>query len=73
MILTKRITKDEINKLYEEWKTPDHVKAHCRAVSNVGVKLAEELNKHGYSLDLELIRGTGLIHDVARTHENHAD
>ena len=73
MILTKRITKDEINKLYEEWKTPDHVKAHCRAVSNVGVKLTEELNKHGYSLDLELIRGTGLIHDVARTHENHAD
>lgn len=72
-LLTKRITKDEIDKLYEEWHTPSHVKAHCRAVSDVAVKLAKELNKHGYKLDVELIRGSGLAHDVARTSENHAE
>ena len=46
--MKKRITKDEVNQLYEEWHTPDKVKAHCKVVSDVGVKLAEELNKHGY-------------------------
>jgi len=71
--LTKRITKEEIEKLYDSWKTPDHVKAHCKAVADVAVKLAGELNKHGYRLDLDLIRSSGLIHDVARTSENHAE
>lgn len=70
-IVTKRISKCEIEKLYKKWNTPDRVKAHCKAVSDVGVKLAEELNKHGYSLDLELIKAAGLIHDVARIYENH--
>jgi len=69
--VTKRISQNEIDKLYEKWKTPDHVKAHCKAVSDVGVKLASELNKHGYNLDLDLIRGTGLVHDVARIYDAH--
>ncbi len=69
--MTKRITIDEINMLYEKWETPEHVKAHCRAVSDVALKMAEELNKNGYNLDLELIRGAGLAHDVARVHEYH--
>lgn len=71
--MKNRITKDEVNQLYEEWHTPDKVKAHCKAVSDVGVKLAEELNKHGYKLDIDLIRGSGLAHDVARTSEKHAE
>lgn len=69
--LNKRISQREINKLYADWATPDKVKAHCKAVSDVGVKLGEELNKHGYSLDLSLIKGAGLAHDVARTKERH--
>ncbi len=70
-IVTKRITQNEIEDLYVKWHTPDKVKAHCKAVSDVGVKLAEELNKHGYSLDLTLIKGTGLVHDVARIYDKH--
>lgn len=70
--MKKRISDAEINDLYEKWNTPDKVKAHCKAVSEVGVKLAEELNKHGYNLDLSLIKATGLVHDVARTEEKHA-
>ena len=69
--MTKRISQGEIDQLYIKWHTPDKVKAHCKAVSDVGVKMAEELNKHGYSLDLDLIRGSGLCHDVARIYEGH--
>ena len=67
----KRITKDEVNKLYLEYNTPAHVKAHCRAVAETALKLGETLNKHGYSLDLSLIEGAGLAHDVARTSDEH--
>ncbi len=69
--MNKRITIEEIQSLYKEWDTPEHVKAHCRAVADVAVKIATELNKNGYSLDLDLIRGAGLAHDVARVHEHH--
>lgn len=69
--MNKRITEKEVKKLYSEYKTPDHVKAHCRAVANTAVKLANELNKHGYNLDIDLIKGAGLAHDVARTGEEH--
>ena len=69
--MAKRISKNEIEQLYEKWNTPNKVKAHCKAVSDVGVKMAEELNKHGYNLDIDLIKGTGLVHDVARIYERH--
>lgn len=67
----RRITEEEVRRLYAEYATPDHVKAHCRAVAETAVKLAETLNKHGYSLDLDLIKGAGLAHDVARTSDEH--
>lgn len=70
--MNKRITKEEIEKLYLKWKTPKHVIAHCRAVASVAVTLGRELNKNGYSLDLSLIRGSALAHDVARVEEEHA-
>lgn len=69
--MTKRISTEEIDKLYREWNTPEKVKAHCRAVSDVAVKLGRELNRCGYGLDIDLIRGAGLVHDVARTKERH--
>lgn len=69
--MVKRISQKEIEDLYVKWNTPEKVKAHCKAVSDVAVKMAEELNKNGYSLDLSLIKGTGLVHDVARIYDNH--
>ena len=70
-IIKKRITREEVSGLYVKYATPDHVKAHCRAVAETALKLGEALNKHGYSLDLDLIVGAGLAHDVARTSEEH--
>lgn len=71
--MVKRITEQEIEKLYQEYQTPPHVIGHCRAVTEVALKIASELNQHGYHLDLALIRGAGLAHDVARVCDAHWD
>ena len=67
----KRLTEDECLKLLEEYKTPEHVVRHCKAVSEAAIKLAIALNKCGYELDIDLIRGAALIHDIARVEEEH--
>lgn len=69
--MTKRITEAECNELYEQYSTPVHVIKHCRAVSHTAVAIGRALNSHGYSLDLDLIKGAGLVHDLARVSENH--
>ena len=67
----KRLTEKECYEYFKEYNTPDHVIAHCEAVSNTAVTIAKELNKHGFNLDVELIRYAGLIHDVARVEDHH--
>ena len=69
--MVHRISENEIQQLYETYQTPEHVIAHCREVTRVAYGIAEQLNRHGYHLDLELIRGAGLAHDVARTSDEH--
>ncbi len=71
--MRKRITEEEVNRLYEEFRTPPNVIAHCHAVAHVAGTIAEALDEHGFSLDLDLIRGAGLSHDVARTLARHWD
>ena len=66
-----RLTDSVIEELYMKYQTPSWVIAHCREVSRVGVKIAEALNEAGGSFDTELVRTSGLIHDVMRTYENH--
>lgn len=67
----KRITEKECNMLYNEYKTPVRVINHCKAVTMVAVRIGEELNKHGYNLDIDLIKGAALAHDVARIMDQH--
>ena len=62
---------DECYRLFDEYGTPEHVIGHCRAVSDTAVKIGEELNKNGYNFDLELVKVSGLIHDVARREDCH--
>lgn len=69
--MTKRISIDECNALYRKYNTPEHVIGHCKAVCRVAVTIAEKLNEHGSKLDLELIQGAALAHDVARVQEHH--
>ena len=69
--MKKRISREEVEKLYIEYKTPPHVISHCEAVCYVAVKISEELNKVGHNLDLSLVEGAALAHDVARIYEDH--
>ncbi len=69
--MIKRISREECEKLYKIHGTPEHVIRHCKAVSHVAVTIAQKLNDNGYRLDLDLIRGAGLAHDVARVEEEH--
>lgn len=73
VMMKKRITEEECKKLYEKYGTPTHVIGHCRAVSDTALAIGRCLNAHGYNLDLALIKGAGLAHDIARTRENHGE
>ena len=67
----KRIDDLLIEQLYNEFETPEHVKGHCKGVTDCAMKIASALNASGYDLDLELIYGAGMLHDMARTFERH--
>ena len=51
---------------------PQPVTDHCRAVSAVARRLAAALNAAGLSFDTELAATAALLHDVARTQQDHA-
>lgn len=69
--MNKRLTEEDIKKIYEMYQTPEHVKGHCRGVTNCAMKLAKALNEHGHNLDLDLVYGAGMVHDAARTFDEH--
>lgn len=69
--MNRRITREEGLKLLNEYGTPEHVIRHCIAVTDTALKLARALNENGKNLDLGLIEGAGIIHDIARVHEHH--
>lgn len=69
----KHLTVKECLELLQEYNTPLHVVRHCKAVAEAAVKLAIALNEKGSNLNIELIRGAALIHDIARVEENHEE
>ena len=58
-------------KLYEEAELLPHIRAHCRAVGELSARMAQELIKHGFRLDVELCRTAGALHDILRLEEMH--
>ncbi|MDO4545340.1 MAG: HD domain-containing protein [Bacillota bacterium] len=67
----KHPTREECERLLEEYGTPEHVKGHCRAVAATGYAIGQALNEKGFHLDLELILASGLLHDIARVEDKH--
>ena len=47
-----RLSEKECYELFRKYETPEHIKLHCRAVSNTAVVVADQLNRHGYHFDL---------------------
>lgn len=62
----------ECRAIWEHYQTPQKVREHCLAVSKLAVSIGERLNLAGCGLNMEMIRGAALLHDVARADENHA-
>ena len=65
------ITEAEVYELYKQYKTPEHVIAHCKAVSDTGIIIGQALNEKGLNLDIQLIKISGLVHDFLRVEEDH--
>lgn len=57
--------------LLDEAGTPEHIRAHCRAVGELAAELAESLTAHGACLDVELCRSGGYLHDICRLEPSH--
>lgn len=60
---------DEINRLYQKYKTPVNVIKHCQKVKEVALKIHDENN---LQLDAKLIESACLLHDLVRYEKNHA-
>lgn len=71
--MAKRISTKECEALFLQCATPPHVVGHCREVSRVAAGIGEAMNRCGYRLDIDLIRGAGLCHDVLRVCDKHAE
>ncbi|HAT82389.1 TIGR03960 family B12-binding radical SAM protein [Eubacterium pyruvativorans] len=67
----KRLTEEECYRLFREQNTPDRVIRHCQEVSRVAAVIADALNRNGVAMDVELVRISALIHDVARVQDHH--
>ena len=72
MTKEKKLSPEDCYKYYKKYNTPQRVIRHCKAVSDVAVKLGMCLNEIGYDFDIDLLKSTGLIHDIARTMDDHA-
>lgn len=60
----------EIEQILTEAGTPEHIRAHCRAVA---AKAADLTAKTEQTIDLDLLRAACLLHDMARaSHKDHA-
>lgn len=67
----KKLTEKKCIEFYKIFNTPPHVIAHCKAVSRAAQRIGYKLNECGYDLDINLIKFSGMIHDVARLQEHH--
>ena len=56
----------EISKIFDEFATPAHVRAHCFGVRKVADFLAAKISKNGFPLDLKLISAAAVLHDFVR-------
>jgi len=67
----KHPSREECLALLKKYNTPDHVVRHCVMVTDTALKIGKALNENGFDLDLDLIQGAGLIHDIARVEDKH--
>jgi putative nucleotidyltransferase with HDIG domain len=62
----------ECFRLLREKQTPQPVIDHCRAVLSMAERITPFLLRRGIHIDREFVRAGALLHDIARTHPDHA-
>ncbi len=63
--------KEKCYQIFEHCHTPENVIDHSIKVCEIALDIAEKLNKHGYSLNLDLIYSASLLHDIMRAERKH--
>jgi len=59
-------TRKECLAMLAEYHVPPHMVNHSRAVAKLAVFLAQRLNEKGAAVDVTLLEGAGLLHDMIR-------
>lgn len=61
------IAPDElVEKFWDDWATPLHVREHCKQVANVAVQVAQACAAANIMIDVNRLYTAGLLHDMAR-------
>ena len=68
----EHLTEQTCFNLLKEYGTDQRVIAHCKAVAQVALRMAEQLNSCGLKIDVNAIYAAALLHDIARSEKNHA-
>ncbi len=59
-------TKLTIHQLYDEWATPQHVRAHIKQVTHVAIQLAQAFIEQGEIINVNLLYAASMLHDISR-------
>lgn len=57
---------DEIEKLWDKYELPKNIRKHCKQVSRVGFAIAKKMYERGMEVDGEVVKISGLLHDLLR-------
>src|SRR3989338_431110 len=60
------MTDQEVAAIIDEFRVPLHVRKHCETVSRFAVEIGQKIAAQGETVDLELLRHAGLLHDFVR-------
>ena len=62
-------TRKECLALLAEYHVPPHIVSHSETVAKLAVFLARRLNEKGAAVDVTLLEGACLLHDLLRVHD----
>ena len=61
----------DVLKLWDKYGLDNSVRKHCTTVAKIAVKIAENIKKNGYDVDVDAVLKGALLHDIGRaiTHD----
>lgn len=66
------LTMKEIERYYDKYNVPIHIRKHMRAVADYQDRLLDQIEEHGIYYDRDMLRKAALLHDLVRLGKNHA-